>query len=64
MVVERGGLPDLADGTAEFAADTGRHRQLPARGGDDETGENAGGKDATNEPDDRQDNPLCRRHGA
>ena len=64
VVVERGGLPDLADGTAEFAADTGRHRQLPARGGDDQTGENAGGKDATDEPDDRQDNPLCRRHGA
>ena len=64
MVVERGGLPDLADGTAEFAADAGRHRQFPARGGDDETCENAGSQDAAEKPDDRQDDPLCRRHDA
>ena len=62
MVVERGGLPDLADGTADSLPIW--PEQLPARGGDDQTGENAGGKDATDEPDDRQDNPLCRRHGA
>ena len=37
---------------------------VPSPWGDDKTCENAGSQDAAEKPDDRQDDPLCRRHDA